>query len=216
MLPNYVNLASTVSGTNKKVFVSSVSIKDIIWWCEVVQPFIKKYEPYRADVNWNWGFLFKAYSRFSRYEFLKFTTLNEKGEEIILGLLLLDVKAKYLKDKRSKSVFIWYLSNLPTALAQGFRTIGFVNVGSILIDIALCTSFKYNNEGRMWLHAAKPNILAIKKGFDLVGYYSKVGMKRFNSTRSRINLFRINDGRYFYHTPSSARIAIRKLNKHRF
>ncbi len=87
-------------------------------------------------------------------------------------------------------------------------------IGTTLLDIALCSSFREQFEGRCWLHAGLDvdNRTQPEHIEKLPRFYMNNGM---TSVRGRLPTAGRNDGRYFAHTESSALTSIDRHNPRR-
>ena len=126
---------------------------------------------------------------------------------------MVQLVARYpaLDDRREASVFLWYLADAPAKALEPLLPVSLMPkmLGTVALDIAVTHSFNENLAGRTGLHAAPEG------GDTLTEWYSSRGMANLPKSANRPSMFRANDGRYFYYTPSAATAASQVLDNFR-
>ncbi|MFK5892867.1 MAG: hypothetical protein QM504_06575 [Pseudomonadota bacterium] len=195
------------------VQIGHVTKSDVLWWHNKVQYFINNYQKERGDYKWNWINFYNWFGILRSVKLYKITVKGVSGEDVMIGIMQLHENSNFI-DGSGKSVFLWYVSNLPFRICQEMGVSRLKDVGRVLVDVAICKSYQLEHKGRLWLHAAKPNKYAVKLNMDLVKFYKRLEMQRYKAQYS-ITGIRRNDGRYFYHDEQSAVKAVELLNQYR-
>jgi hypothetical protein len=209
---NVVRLPSR-GGGEVPIVIRPMTLTDVTWWAEHVQPSIA--QTTRPDRDWNWlriaGPHLGGSSRVGRQRFSAITMGVQHGETLVTcGMLLIITHASHLPEQRKRSVYVWYFADAPRDRLEQLLPPELTPrpIASALLDVALCESFNRRWAGRLDLYADE------RGGDGLLAFYRGRGM---TSLDARIapprRLAQIgetpNDGRFFFHTTTSAIAASR-------
>lgn len=177
-------------------------------WHNKIRPHIKDASKvrHRLDVKWHWPALLQlaprteylAGRRCFGYAVLARGT---GGAAIPVGISLVVEQYKLLEGANPSS-FLWLAATAPS---QAFKALGVPRLdqlGEILVDTTMVTSFNAGLRGRMGLHADP------RGGPHLLKFYAQdCGLDRIGSA-IQLKGTRTNDGRYFFAGGGTARQAV--------
>jgi len=185
-----------------------MTMNDISWWAQHIQPAITLTD--RPDHDWNWlriaGPYLSGTIKLGRQRFSAIT-LGVQHDQLFVtcGMLLIITHASHLPEQRQRSVYVWYFADAPRDRLEQLipATLTPRPIASALLDVALCESFNRRWAGRMGLYADE------RGGTDLLAFYRGKGMTALDvRIRPPRRLAQIgetpNDGRFFFHTTISA------------
>lgn len=223
-----VKFVSKLPALNGKMYwdirVSDLTKGHVEWWHRNVQCYIDT-NTSRADVDWDWRLIY-TYSNTAAKIFAQKPTgyaLGIKDPEnnrfIPCGLVQIVARYPALHDYSRKSVFVWYLSTLPSELLPQFIKQVTTDrqevveppklVGRATVDVAVTHSFNELLEGLVGLHAETNG------GEELCHWYKNLGFQNLDkSVLLPVGFRRIrgNDGRYFFLNSENAMLFSRKLD----
>lgn len=202
-------------GGDVEIMVARLGLGHARWWDAEVQPIIDKI-PNRADCGWQWWPKIWALAQLTRTVgqrpagYAIGVPLRETNQFVPCALLQLAESYPALDVAGTQSVFVWYVSVAPTMAI--LPHLGSANIpkrlGAIALDVSMCISQRHGYEGRIGLHASSGG------GQQLADWYTEQGMLSLPPTTSLPGSRAIigNDGRYYYHTPATARAAMTMLD----
>lgn len=190
------------------VHVVELSQEVYLYWHQQIEPVIRKL-PTRLDRKWNWSPMYRylplALEKMMGRDLPGYAVLvlNDDGDVVPAGLVLLSVGYPALDADRESSVFLWYLTSAPLEALQGLKVGSKPRLLEILVDIAFVVSEARGYHGRIGLHAEdEPGNPEAQKLLDR--YQTRCGLLSLPPDASMRGLARRNDGRYFYATPRVA------------
>jgi hypothetical protein len=140
-----------------------------------------------------------------------------RGQSMLpVSMALLVESYPHLPDASKEAVFLWYATRCPDHVIERALRIGADLVPKrlmeITLDLAVTHSFNARLDGRVGLHADREG------GESLCEKYSQFGMLRLPREsvlpKGTRRMYR-NDGRYFYHSETTALAASERLDVYR-
>ena len=150
----------------------------------------------RPDERWNWAALLELLPRLEllngrRCFGYAVMTETANGKSVPVALALVVEKFRLLESE-DPGTFLWFAASAPTNALAALTLPRLDELGRVLTDVTIATSFNTGQGGRIGLHA-DPN-----GGDHLVAFYrDRCGLKAVSRDQT-LNGIRRNDGRYFY------------------
>lgn len=174
------------------------------FWHQAIQPFTETAAVPRADRRWHWGLLFHAARFLPRARCYCVTTPAPSGDSVPAGMLLVIGDYPWLRSRRYKSTFLWFLAAAPDSAMTALGITDPPSLGRALVDTSIVDSYRSGHDGRIGLHAAPSG------GVRLFDFYKNacnlLNLPRFlvlplsaaSVQQTLANLPVANDGRFFY------------------
>jgi len=103
-------------GVLNVVVIRPMTMNDISWWAQHIQPAITLTD--RPDHDWNWlriaGPYLSGTIKLGRQRFSAIT-LGVQHDQVFVtcGMLLIITYASHLPEQRQRSVYVWYFADAP-------------------------------------------------------------------------------------------------------
>lgn len=200
-----------VSFAKGKVTKAAVPIKVVpmtadyvAFWHQSIQPFINKSTEPRADRHWRWSLLYQITRLMPRYSGYCVVAQGLDGVSVPVGMLVVIGDYPWLRNRRHKSSFLWFLAAAPDSAMKALGITDPPSLGRVLVDTGIVDSYRSGHDGRIGLHAAP------KGGNRLFDFYRNVcnllNLPKFfalplgpaSIKQTLVSLPVANDGRFFY------------------
>jgi hypothetical protein len=182
-----------------------------VHWVDLVhRPFIAG-DLARADRDWDWRWQIPMLTfggGMARRP--RMFQLCLAADDFPLAMISLLENERWIGDHSQSAVYLWYLAGAPAKAVERCGKPKLLTAAAL--DIAVSVSLNGPAQGRLWLHAAPEG------GDTLVNWYHSRGLEAVpkNSSLPGPRLSeRINDGRYFRLTPTTARVASSMMDGYR-